>query len=216
MNKLVACNEFVKRQTKASGYSHFEGSWEELENMTAKIMESNPDAIKPGYKDGVVLVEFWGSHSRFQSAVVELNIFDKLTATYSTRRLTEAPYIKISVAGKKQPAKYASVVLYRKDILAENNEATTDAEWEIVCIKARTSEKEEPMDPYTMARNFLHMTGGTKGEFTAQQFAESIVYWNNHAMCHESLPWYNKLGRWIRQCFNDAGLHFWNNLKEIK
>lgn len=216
----VKCGDFVKRQTKESGFSHFEGSWEELACLAKQYLRTG--LCTPGYKDGVVLISMpekdgWGKPvlSRFRSAIVDLTADSEITASYAPRRLGEAPYIRLSAKGKKQVAKHASLVLYRHDVLAENNENETDAEWEIVCIKARVSEQEEPMDPYTMARNFLHLKGGTKGEFTAQQFAESIVYWNNHCMTTGKPKWYKKVAAWLRQLrtdFLDAGLHFFNQL----
>jgi len=190
-SKKVACGEFVKRQTPESGYSNFIGSWEELEELVTHMLDY-PPYITPGYRDGVLLVEVTPSHW-FRSAIIDLNEKSKLTANYASRRLGEAPFIRVSGKAKKQVAKYASVVLYRHDVLAENNERETDAEWEIVAIKARISEEEEPMDPYTMARNFLHLEGGTKGDFTAEQFAKSIVYWNSHCMTTGKPKWYRKL-----------------------
>ena len=192
-SKKVACGSFVKRQTKESGHSHFEGSWEELEEMAVRTLlygqktsywADYPYKVHPGYKDGVVLVEV--DPSKFYSAIVDLTEDTELKASYAPRRLGEASFIRIGARGKKQVAKYVSLVLYRWDVLAENNERETDAEWEIVAIKARTTEEEEPMDPYTMARNFLHLKGGTKGTFSAEDFAHSIVYWNNHVMCSNS------------------------------
>jgi hypothetical protein len=199
MDKLVACGLFVRRQTKESGYSHYEGSWEELENITTNTLRYLPFYVKPGYRDGVVIVDL--PSINFRTAIVNLTEDSKLKANYSPRRLGEAPFIRISAKAKKQQAKYASVVLYRHDVLKENNERETDAEWEIVAIKARVSEEEEPMDPYTMARNFLHLEGGTKGDFTAEQFAKSIVYWNNHCMCQSRRGLFKRLVDW-----------FWNNV----
>jgi len=198
-SKKVACGEFVKRQTKESGYSHFEGSWEELEDEVEYFMDEvafGTWRITSGYRDGVILVQLppeW-----FRSAIVDLNEESTLTANYAPRRLGEDPFIRVSAKAKKQVAKHASVVLYRHDVLTENNERETDAEWEIVAIKARVTEEEEPMDPYTMARNFLHLKGGTKGDFTAEQFAKSIVYWNNHCMTTGKPKWYRKIVKFFR------------------
>jgi len=215
-DKKVACGEFVKRQTPESGYSHFEGTWEALEELVAKTME-DPFRVTQGYKDGVILVELISYG--FLSAIVKLDENTKLTSNYAPRRLGEAPFIRVSAKAKKQPAKYAQVVLYRHDVLAENNERETDAEWEIVCIKARVTEEEEPMDPYTMARNFLHLKGGTKGDFTAEQFAQSILYWNNHCMTTGKPKWYKGVAEFLRQLRQDvqaAGLRMWENLPSIR
>lgn len=197
MNQKVACGEFVKRQTPESGYSHFIGSWDLLEKFVGEIMINSPTKIKPGYRDGVVLIDMPAAF--FRSAVVDLNEKSKLAANYAPRREGEASFIRVSAKAKKQRAKYASVVLYRHDVLEENNERDTDAEWEIVAIKARISVEEEPMDPYTMARNFLHLEGGTKGDFTAEQFAKSIVYWSNHCMTTSKPKWYKNIIDWIKK-----------------
>ena len=197
--KKIACGEFVKRQTPESGFSHFNGSWEELEFMVSYWFLERPHLpyTKQGYRDGVIIQEL--PPDRFESAVVDLDEDSKLTANFAARRDGEAPFVRVSAKSYKQKAKHASVVLYRRDVLAENNENETDADWEIVAIKARTSKEEEPMDPYTMARNFLHLQGGTKGDFSAEDFAKSIVYWNNHAMTTGATSkLYKKFRKWLR------------------
>lgn len=201
MPKLVATGKFVRRQTPESGYSHCVKSWEWVEDVTAFVLEGfqngfDDGAVHSGYKEGVLLVDLPAEY--FYSAIVDLKEDTKLTANYAPRRAEEAAFVRVSAKAKKQPAKYASVVLYSHAVLMENNEADTDAEWEIVAIKARVSEEEEPMDPYTMARNFLQMKGGTKGDFTAEQFAKSIVYWNSHCMTTGKPKWYKKLAEWWR------------------
>ena len=197
--KSIVCSEFVKRQTPESGYSHFDGTWEELERLVLITFLSHDENVRLGYKDGVVLIDL-PAH-KFFSGIVELNEGVKLVSEYAPRREGEDPHIRMAAIGKKQRAKYASVVLYHKDVLAENNERSTNADWEIVCIKARVTEKEEPMDPYTMARNFLHMKGGTKGDFSAQEFAESIVYWNNHAMCIKQYSFFKRILFFFKKLF---------------
>jgi hypothetical protein len=201
ITKLVSCGDFVKRQTKESGYSHFEGSWEELEGMIEdRLTLSKERSCHPGYRDGVVLVDM--APYFFRSAIVDLDSDSKLTANFAPRREGEAAFIRVSAKAKKQRAKHASVVLYRYDVLEENNERQTTAEWEVVCIKARASVEEEPMDPYTMARNFLHLEGGTQGDFSAEDFAKSIVYWNSHCMTTGKPKWYRKLIEWGRKILN--------------
>lgn len=193
MTRKVACSEFVKRQTAESGYSHFDGTWEELEFIVYKAMENNN--IRPGYKDGVILVDmnFAGDPKRFKSAIINIKDNTKLKSNWAPRNQSEAPYIRIAAHGKKQPAFAVTFVLYRADVLQEDDDRSTDAEWEIVAIKARVSVEEEPMHYYTMARNFLHLKGGTQGNFSAKDFAESIIYWNNHVMCLGKKSWWKKL-----------------------
>lgn len=181
----IGVSNFVRRQTPQSSYSHFEGTWSEL----VTLVEEHFDEGKQGYKPGVWLVPV--PAERFRSNIVALTPNTPLTAHYAPRREGEAPFINVRAqggttpAGEKMPAKHAFVVLYSHAVLCEGGEASTDANWEIVSINARTEDAESPMDPMTMARNFLFLPGGTRGEFTAQQFAESIVYWNQHALVAE-------------------------------
>ena len=178
----IKCSAFVKRQTPDSGFSHFTGTWEELEYAVCDaINRKKGNSIEPGYRDGVIIVHIppW----QFRSAIIRLNKDSDLVAAYAARQEGEDTYVRMSVKSDKQMANYASVVLYRSDVLAENNSRSTDADWEIICIRARAEEEEDPIHPVSMARNFLQLKGGTAGDFTAEQFAKSIIYWSNHAMC---------------------------------
>ena len=194
----VACSEFVKRQTEESGFSYFSGTWEVLEALV-NVNMLIPGNVKPGYKDGVILVKVpaevitnkWSWY--FYSAIVDITPSTKLSAHYAPRIPGEDPYIRIATKAKKQRAKYVEIVCYRHDVLEEDNDRSTDAEWEIICIKARTSEEEEPMHYYTMARNHLHIKGGTQANFSANDFAKSIIYWNTHVMCLKQSSLLNKL-----------------------
>lgn len=224
--RRVACSEFVKRQTPESGYSHFDGTWDELAQIAEELIMTG----KQGYKKGVLLIpvpefdiDLHGSKTpllnRFYSATVSIQEDTKLKASYAPRQPGEAPFLRISAKAKKQPAAACEIILYHKDVLAEDNDRSTDAEWEVICIKARSSTEEEPMDPYTMARNFLHLKGGTKAEFTAEEFAKSIVYWNNHCMTVGKPKWYKKIAEWfrgLRADIADAGCKMWNSLPERK
>lgn len=194
----VKCSKFVKRQTKNSGYSHFEGSWEELEDLTERYLNKYAGLfVRPGYRDGVVLIDLPGW--RFESALVKLNENTILSSKYAPRYEGEDPYIKISAKTEKQTAAYATVVLYRADVLSEDNNRSSDADWEIIAIKARMTFADEPMHPYTMARNFLHLPGGTQGNFTATEFAQSILFWNNHCMAIGRSKWWKRLCFWNKK-----------------
>lgn len=198
--RQVECSEFVKRQTPQSGYSHFEGTWDELAELANSLIGTGNS--REGYKKGVILLTVPSWHlDRFFSATTTITEKTNLQVNFAPRQKGEASFLRISAKGKKVPAAAAEIICYHKDVLIEDDDRSTDTEWEIIAIKARATEEEEPMDPYTMARNFLHLKGGTKGDFTAQQFAESIVYWNNHCMMQGRPAWRYHLGRFFSWFF---------------
>jgi hypothetical protein len=106
------------------------------------------------------------------------------------RQAHEDPYIETFVTPEdaaqfgfvETPAVNVKVVLYSAEALTENNEErSTECDWEIVCILCDSGEQ-EPMAPLTMARNFLEKEGGTKSVYTAQEFAEAIYSNSNRGV----------------------------------
>lgn len=172
----IKSHPFVTRQTPDSRFAHFDGSWEELEALTLEHF----DRAKPGYRDGVVLVPV--PPERFWSSTTKVTTDTNLWAKFEARQNGEAPHLYVMArGGEKTPAVAVDIVLYRHDVLEEDNDrSSSEADWEIVSVNARVTEEEEPMDPVTMARNFLHLAGGTRGTFTAEQFAKSIIFWSQH------------------------------------
>ena len=173
MTKIIV-NSFARRQTNDSKFSHFAGSWEAL----VTLVQNNLQHAKPGYKDGVIVVPV--PADGFFSGVVEVNETTELVATFEARRPDEAKFINITAKGQKAPAQVVEVILYDQITLGEDT-SMEHADWEIISINASSVEN-EPMAPMAMARNFLGLTGGTKAEYTAEQFARSIEYWSRHAM----------------------------------
>jgi hypothetical protein len=167
----------VKRQTKESRFSYWEWTWEELE----ELVRSHFDERTPGYRDGVVLVPV--PPQGFYSAIVELHTGDSLRTEYIGRTPTEEPAMVTTVNGRaKTPAGSVNVVLYRADVLDEDNDRSTDADWEIISINASPDHESIPMHPLTMARNELHLEGGTQGTYSKDEYMRSIIYWSKHAM----------------------------------
>ena len=168
MSVKIKCNDFVRRQTTSSEYSHFAGTWAELE----KIAEDYFEKAEDGYRDGVKLIPVPAGRFYCPGKLIEGKNY---ICKFEPRREGELSYLQVKGRPKYQ-AKYANLVVYRKDVLRD--EATSDAEWEIVSINAKETEEEEPMNPITMARNFLELEGGTKGRYTAEEFAKAIIYWS--------------------------------------
>ena len=167
----IAINEFAKRQVKTSKYAHFEGSWDELVQLIKDHFASKKES--PNRK-GVIYITV--PPVRFFSSIVEVNAGTQLKATFAARREGEAPYIQVEAVGTKAPAKIITIVLYSHDLLAKDNEQSTDADWEVVSINSGSSD--EPTPPMAMARNQLGLLGGTQASYSAQDFADSLIYWS--------------------------------------
>jgi len=172
------------RQTADSPLTHWEISNTRLVELAEAELEAG--RTKAGYRDGVVLVSV--DPAGFKTGVVELNDGDQLVGEYSSRREGETPRISIYVAGDKgkQNAKMVEVVLYRHDVLAENNENETDAEWEIVSVNGHPTPEPAPIAPNTLMHNHFGSDGGSNTNMTAQEFEaamkESFEYWKNKGM----------------------------------
>jgi hypothetical protein len=169
----IAISDFAQgRYTKDSPKSHFEGSDAELLQM----IRDHFHEAKPGPRDGVCLVSV--PPEGFFTPVVEVDQDTNLSAHFSARREGEDPFIEVTAAGEKSPALAVDIVLYRRDVLEADGEKVTGADWEIVSINARLSLEPEPMNPVTMARNFLELPGGTKTDYRPEDFAEAVIYWS--------------------------------------
>ena len=70
----------MRRQTRESRFSYYDGSWEQLEALVADHWSER----KPGYRDGVVLVPV--PVEGFYSAVVETEPGDQFTTIMEARR----------------------------------------------------------------------------------------------------------------------------------
>jgi hypothetical protein len=190
----IKCNAFVKRQTAESPFSFLAdpigqtADWRTLEVHVEECLEepAKLDAIaKEGYKPGVVVLSIPPSFAgfRFYSGVTMLTETTPLRARFAARRPGEAAFVEVQAIGPKTEAVAVDIILYSRALLVEEGETPeADTDYEIVSINARTSAEPEPMSPMAMARNFLALPGGTKAEYTAQQFAEAILYWSTRTM----------------------------------
>ena len=115
---------------------------------------------------------------------MELTPFTVLKAEFKERRKGEEKYLSVHALGReKVPALQVELVVYDRVTLGED--ATSQADYEIVSVNARGTTGPEPMSPVAMMRNFLGLSGGTETVYTAEQFAEAIRYWSTHVMCGE-------------------------------
>ena len=180
----VAVNEFVRRQIKGSGKTYSETMrFEAIAEHAQSQMEKGD--FSEGYREGVRIVHSEKSIVlEFVCPFVKLDENSKLVSKLVRRRPEEALYIQTRVLnGTPFKAGAVDLILYRHDVLAENNEHATDAEWELISINSiPEGVKKLPMGPITMMRNQLEYPGGTKAKYSSEEWAESILFWQKYAV----------------------------------
>ena len=182
--ETVSVNDFVYRQTKDSMKSYTKNlSFDEIAIHAQRQFACGN--FKQGYRDGVIIVQVEDKLlHHFICPFVKITNETKLNAILVRRRPEETPYIQIR-ALNGTPLKTGSVdlILYRHDVLAETNEQTSDADWELISFHAIPEGVHDmPMGPVTMMRNQLQLTGGTKAHYESDDWAKSVKFWQEYAI----------------------------------
>ena len=181
----VKVNEFVTRQIKGSGKTYSPDlSFGVMAEYAEKILREHPGRVKTGYRDGTVLVQCdpeFSSH--FISPMVKIDENTELEAILTKRRKREKPYIQIrALDGEPLPTGRVELILYRQDVLAENDEQSTNADWELIAFQAVPEGMEKlPMGPVTMMRNQFELPGGTASDYSSDEWAEAVRFWQEYA-----------------------------------
>ena len=137
ISQSVSINYFVRPQVQSSGKTYATGiTFTEIVSHAKKQL--NIGNYTEGYRDGVIVapVEQELIH-HFVCPFVQISETTRLKAEMVQRRPEEKPYIQIR-ALNGIPLKTGSVelILYHHDVLAETNEQTTDADWELISFHA--------------------------------------------------------------------------------
>ncbi len=176
---MIGINNFVKRQIKGSGKTFSETlSFHEIASHAQEQMDKGK--YKKGYRDGVRIIQCASRLiSHFHCPYTKINKNTKLKADWVTRQDGEDPYIQIRAKnGEPLPAGKVEFILYSHDVLLENNEHSTEEEWELISIHAIPEGIDHfPMGPVTMMRNQLNLVGGTLAEYSSEEWAESVQFW---------------------------------------
>ena len=183
MKYTVKSSIFVKRQIKGSGKTYSNNfTFDEISKIAEQHLNNNN--YTKGYRDGVILITIKNNVTdNFICPLVKIDKNTKLVAKMTKRRDEEESYIQIrALNGKELIASSVDLVLYRKDVLAETNENSTNPDWELIAFMAKPKELELPMGPVTMMRNQLQKQGGTKGKYSSEEWAESVDFWQKYAI----------------------------------
>lgn len=160
----IGVSEFVKkRHLTELQFTHFDGSWDNLiEKVDIQILCGN---WSEGYRDGVRLVhmskedakDFYGyeGFKKFEGMKMEA-VVEKVPG-----REHEPAKLQIRILEPKIRMRYVDIILYRKDVLEEDGDPVTGADWEVISINGRLRKGSPPMEPMTMVRNYRHLPGGS-------------------------------------------------------
>ncbi|MBC8346538.1 MAG: DUF3228 family protein [Candidatus Marinimicrobia bacterium] len=183
MMEKVAVTTFVKRQIKGSGKTYSESlSFDDIAEDAE--VQMNRGKFEEGYRDGVRIVTGSLSFtSQFTCPFVKIDENTELISSVMQRQEGEDPYIQTRAKnGTLLKAGRVEYILYRHDVLAENDEQSTEAEWELISIHAIPEGIDKlPMGPVTMMRNQLELKGGTKAHYTSEEWAEAVRFWQKYA-----------------------------------
>ena len=179
----VGVSEFVKRQHPDSGKTYSLITFNEIAKYAENKLNNNQ--FKPGYRDGVILINVDRKNlNKFICPYVKINNDTILKAELATRRPNENHYIRIkAINGKNLKTNKVELILYRNDVLKETNENSTNDDWELIAFQAIPEGVDKlPMGPVTMMRNQLQLPGGTKGSYSSEEWAESVKFWQQYAL----------------------------------
>jgi len=187
INTSVGVNSFVLRQIPGSGKTYSKIlTFADIASI-AEDQLRNGNYIK-GYRDGVLLARAGKNNiNKFICPFTKITSNTQLRAKLVQRREDEEPYIQIrALNGKHLITRSVDLILYRRDVLSETNEQTTNADWELISFNAIPSGiKSMPMGPVTMMRNQLQLKGGTKAHFNSEAWARSVYFWQKYAVLQE-------------------------------
>ena len=184
-NTVIGVSEFVKRQTKDSQFTYYRCSWSDLANRTVEAFEEGN--YTEGYRDGVVLVHMPDWEVPLFSTYDAYPMFEgmKLDAQWARipGRKHEPAKLQVKILEPRITCKYVDIVIYRKDVLEEDKDDVTGADYDIVSINGRLTKDPPPIDPMTLVRNYLHLKGGTAMPGTTPEemlimLCDSILYKN--------------------------------------
>ena len=181
--KKIAVNDFVRRQIKGTGktYSSNLTFAEIADHAEAQMASGN---YKDGYRDGIRIVSGSAEIAKhFICPFTKIDNNTELKAEVVKRKPDEGSYFQIrAINADPLPTGKVEFILYSHDVLAENNEQTTDSEWELISIHAFPEGVDHlPMGPVTMMRNQLEHPGGTKAHYASADWAESVRFWQQYA-----------------------------------
>ena len=111
----------------------------------------------------------------------------ELTGGFEALREGEDPRKFVTEKGEKIPAKDVEIILYHRDVLAEDKDYEPIADWEIISINASPTDQPAPIPPNALIANHFCLSGGTNTGMAPEEFEsalrQSVYFWRDKAMC---------------------------------
>lgn len=180
----VKLNSFYYKSLKFPGATSSIWSPENVRSM----IEENLDMKKDGDKPGTWLVPL-KPHGFFSPTIPLKAIESDILGRFTARREGEDRFLQnyMPNVGRGAPAESVEAVIYHVPLLKADHEREGgdardfyedgDHHFEVVIVKAPAG---EPMDPTTMVRNQLNLTGGTPCVYTSDDWCEAVHFWLTH------------------------------------
>jgi len=184
----IITNVFAKRHTEASHFSHFDGTWAELEKLVYDAYQQG--AWKANLNNEGIFYVFPDT-AKFYSSIVKLESGDTYLGKYVPRVDGEEPRRHEWAPGRKKiPATTVEIVLYKSSLLKKGGDPhdlpAEPGNWEIVSINAML-EDTLPIHPDALIRNHFGLSGGTSSDLTNDEFCAlllpSVLAWQDKVHC---------------------------------
>ena len=156
-----------------------------IPDINVKVCKSRNDALKEIVDADVVYGEVEKELlESFICPIVRIDENTKLESIPKRRRRNEELYISTkALNGNPLEIGGVDLILYRFDVLNETNERETNEYWELIAFHAIPKEFDSlPMGPVTMMRNQLELSGGTKGNYSPEEWAKGVYFWQQYAL----------------------------------
>lgn len=180
---LVAMNKFAYRHTLESSYSNYAGSFTGLCLLVEKNLHRR--VVIASDEDGeVIKITLTPADGLFYTNMIQAQPGIAVNTYFESRNPDEYPFFQFRASPDqpqnktgKVPAIETDIILYSHSKLARKGENSTSADWEIVSINAKRIAGHEPPHLVAMMRNQKGYPGGTKMEYTPEQWADAVEFW---------------------------------------
>lgn len=193
----IGLNPFFLEQWAAGHYKDTAPLLFDPQTLTSLHLDW--DLVRPGYRSGVLRLSV--PSDGWRTSVVPVTKDSLFKTSMECRVKGETPRLTTRVlVDEFAPAQLVEVVLYRKDVLAENNEPASGALWDVITILTHPTPEPAPMNVGTLMANHFNQDGGTATKMSSTEFElalrESHAYWKNYGIGEIHVRGFRDVSMW--------------------